>query len=129
MDAPKKDTLIFLIRHLIKLIKYESSHNVPKSEMIYIWSKVFNDQYRIVDTDDKMLNFLKIAIDVFDETKHDITPMPKGMYNGLLNDLKNLQKEKDRISKYDNVPDESDYFSKEATIVEEKTEDMEQTKL
>ncbi|XP_057667724.1 uncharacterized protein LOC130900840 isoform X2 [Diorhabda carinulata] len=128
-DAPKKDTLIFIIRHIIKLIKHESSHKVSKAEIISIWSRILNDQMRIVETEEKMNNFIKILADVFDESKSDITTMPKGMSNGLLNDLKNLQKEKDRISKYDNMPDEFDCINKEATILEEKTEDIEHTKL
>ncbi|CAG9854322.1 unnamed protein product [Phyllotreta striolata] len=128
-DCPKKDTLLFFVRHLIKLIKYESFHNVPKKEMLRIWSGILNDQRRVVDSDEKMQTFLRIVVDVFDDTKSDVSTMPKGMSNVLLNDLRNLQKEKDRISKYDNVPDEIEPFAKEATIAEEKTDDGEQTKL
>ncbi|XP_050513256.1 uncharacterized protein LOC114340927 isoform X2 [Diabrotica virgifera virgifera] len=127
-EIPKKD-LLFLIRHITKLVKYESSHRVPRSEMLFIWSDVLNDQSRIIDSEPKMTNFLKIVIDVFDETKPDLIAPTKGMNNGLLKDLKNLQREKDRISKYDNVPDETDYHNREETIQEEKTDEIEHTKL
>ncbi|XP_072394007.1 uncharacterized protein [Diabrotica undecimpunctata] len=127
-EIPKKD-LLFLVRHITKLVKYESSHKVPRSEILLIWSDVLNDQLRIIDSEPKMTNFLKIIIDVFDETKPDLVAPAKGMNNGLLKDLKNLQREKDRISKYDNVPDETDYHNREETIHEEKTDEIEHTKL
>lgn len=93
--------------------------------MISIWVNVLN-QKRIVDTD--FTNFLRISLEAFDEKKPDIIGSPRGMTNGLLNDLKNHQKERDRTSKYDNVPDESE-MRHETALSEEKTDHIEHTKL
>lgn len=124
-DLPKKDTFTFLLKHIITVLEHESFHKVPRSEMISIWVNVLN-QKRIVDTD--FTNFLRISLEAFDEKKPDIIGSPRGMTNGLLNDLKNHQKERDRTSKYDNVPDESE-MRHETALSEEKTDHIEHTKL
>ncbi|KAJ8950744.1 hypothetical protein NQ318_011237 [Aromia moschata] len=127
-DLPKKDTLIYLVRHIIKVMEHESYHNVSKSDMTSIWTNVLNYQKRITESNENFSNFLRILLEVFDETKPDVLP-PRGIANGLLNDLKNYQKDKDRCSKYDNVPETEVDHLREATIPEEKTEGVEYTKL
>lgn len=128
-SLPKKDTLVYLLKHIIKVTKYESQHNVSRADMISIWTNVLNNQNKVVDSNEKFSKFLKVVLDVFDEYKPDVMPSPKTFSNGLLNDLKNYQKDKDRVSKYDNVPEPEGSFLREATIVEEKTEEAEYTKL
>ncbi|CAG9820474.1 unnamed protein product, partial [Phaedon cochleariae] len=112
MDLPKRCSLVFVVKHLIKVIKNEPAHRVPRAEMIAIWSEVLNDRHDqrpVLEARSEFDRFLAILVDVFDDTKgHASTPtmVAKGIPDGLLNDLKNVQKEKDRISKYDNVPDD-----------------------
>lgn len=110
------------------MTKCEAHHKVPRNDLVYIWTDVLNYQQRIIESSEKFAKFLNLLLDVFDESKHDET-VQKGMTNVLLNDLRNLQsqKEKDRVSKYDNVPEEPD-IHREATILEEKTE-LENTRL
>lgn len=126
-DLPKKDTFTFLLKHIITVLEYEPYHKVPRSEMISIWASILN-QKPIIDSDEKVCCFLRIVLEVLDEKKSDIMSVPLGMNNGLLNDLKNHQKERDRTSKYDNVPDDSD-IRHEATFLDEKTDHLEHTKL
>ncbi|KAJ8954481.1 hypothetical protein NQ314_007087 [Rhamnusium bicolor] len=128
-DLPKKDTLIYLVRHITKVMEQEPYHKVSKVDMVSIWTNVLNYQRRITDSNEKFSNYLRIVLEVFDEAKPDITLTPKSISNGLLNDLKNYQKDKDRCSKYDNVPEMDTGVSREATILEEKTEELEFTKL
>lgn len=124
-DLPKKDTFTFLLKHIITVLEHEPYHKVPRSEMISIWTNVLN-QKRIIESD--FSNFLRIVLEAFDEKKSDIIGSPRGMTNGLLNDLKNLQKERDRTSKYDNVPEDSD-IRHETALKQEKTDHLEYTKL
>ncbi|KAG5899630.1 hypothetical protein JTB14_036003 [Gonioctena quinquepunctata] len=71
-DLPKKETLIFLIKHFIKIIDKEASHRDSKSDVI-------------------------ILLQVFDETKNDVNVMAKGIPEGLLDALRNHPNMKDRI--------------------------------
>ncbi|XP_018565760.1 rho GTPase-activating protein 29-like isoform X2 [Anoplophora glabripennis] len=126
---PKKDTFVYLLRHIIRVMRHEHQHNVSRTDMISIWTYVLNYQNKVIDSNEKFTSFLKAALNVFDETKPDAVPSPKTFSNGLLNDLRNYQKDKDRVSKYDNVPDAEGSTLREATILEEKTEEAEYTKL
>lgn len=128
-SLPKKDTLVYLLKHIIKVMRHDSQHNVSRADMVSIWTNVLNNQNKVVDSNEKFSKFLKVVLDVFDDSKPDLLPSPKAFSNGLLNDLKNYQKDKDRISKYDNVPEPEASTLREATILEEKTEEAEYTKL
>ncbi|KAJ8916582.1 hypothetical protein NQ315_000226 [Exocentrus adspersus] len=127
-SLPKKDMFVYLLKHIVKVVEHEHQHNVSKVDMVSIWTNVLNYQKRVVDSNEKFAKFLKAVLDVFNEAKADVVPSPKGLSNGLLNDLKNYQKDKDRVSKYDNVPEEGN-APREPTILEEKTDDAEYTKL
>ncbi|KAJ8984126.1 hypothetical protein NQ317_017336 [Molorchus minor] len=127
-NLPKKDTLIYLTRHIIKVMENEPYHKVPKAEIISTWTNVFNHQKRIIASNESFSNFLRIILDVFDESKPNMSPA-RNISNGLLNDLKNYQKDKDRCSKYDNVPEHEVDVLKQMTIPEEKTDGPEYTKL
>lgn len=94
--------------------------------MISIWASVLNHK-RKIDSDEKFFNFLRLVLEAF-EDKQDNISYARGMFNGLLNDLKNHQKERDRTSKYDNVPDDVETYH-EAIFLEEKTDHLEHTKL
>lgn len=126
-DLPKRDTFIFLLKHILVVLEHEPYHKVPKSEIISIWASILN-QKRKVDSEEKLYNFLRIVLEAFDEKQPDIIGYPWRMNNGLLNDLKNHHRERDRTSKYDNVPDDVEIYH-EAIFLEEKTEHLENTKL
>lgn len=125
-DLSKRDTFIFLIKHIILVLDNEPQQ-VPRSEIVTVWVNIFNHKH-LTESDEKFFKFLNIILEVYDEKKPDIIAFPLGMNNGLLNDLKNLQKGRDRTSKYDNVPDDSD-IRYEATFLDEKTDHLEHTKL
>lgn len=125
-DLPKRDTFTFLIKHIILVLDNEPQQ-VPRSEIITVWVNIFNQKH-LMESDEKFFNFLNIILEVYDEKKPDIIGLHFGMNNGLLNDLRNLQKERDRTSKYDNVPDDVD-IRHEATFLDEKTDHLEHTKL
>ncbi|XP_074032833.1 uncharacterized protein isoform X2 [Leptinotarsa decemlineata] len=126
-DLPKKETLIFLIRHLTKLMEKEALYRGSKSDLVGIWAKLLIPE-QFVESEEHSKNCLKILLEVLDESKSDVSMKPKGIPDGLLDALKNHPNMRDRVSKYDNVPDESD-FNKEETILEEKTDEYENTKL
>lgn len=124
-ELPKKDTFTFLLKHILTVLDHEPFHKVSRSDMISFWVAVLN--HKRVDSDEKFFKFLLIILDVYDEKRPDIMGFPLGMNNGLLNDLKNHQKDRDRTSKYDNVPDDCD-FRHDVSVFAEKT-DLEHTKL
>ncbi|XP_019769906.2 uncharacterized protein LOC109544256 isoform X3 [Dendroctonus ponderosae] len=128
-DTPKKDTLIFLLRHLARVIEYQERNlNVEKDELINIWSNVLNNQKKIKIPIEDFNKFLIIAILVFNDNLPDIV---RSSFNSktsnstrsdsmdeLMKEMKHQQAERDRNSRYDNV----DGDAGEASILDEKTE-------
>lgn len=88
--------------------------------MINMWGTILIQ--KSLAGNDKQLKFLEIVLEVIDDRKQEIVGSPRGMYNGLINELRNHYK-RDRTSKYDNVPEDEHAF------LEEKTDNLEHTKL
>lgn len=127
----KKDSLIYLLRHIGKVLNHQSIHKVPKKEIIEIWANVLNCDKRIHRSHDTFTKFLTIAVEVFNDNLPDLV---RSSYNNngntqnrndnmaeVLKDLK-YQQERDRNSRYDNI----DNVIGEASLLDENTE---QTKL
>ncbi|KAF7271806.1 hypothetical protein GWI33_015352 [Rhynchophorus ferrugineus] len=128
----RKDSLIFLLRHLAKVFNNQPLHKVSKSEMIIIWTKVLNHGFRVTENNEQFAKFLTVAVEVFNDNLPDLV---KSSFNNngsshnrnenmaeLLKDLRQHQ-ERDRNSRYDNIDCEE---IDEATLLDQKTE---QTKL
>ncbi|XP_050302961.1 uncharacterized protein LOC126740816 isoform X2 [Anthonomus grandis grandis] len=139
-DTPKKDTLIFLLRHLAKVLEYqESSYGVPKNQLLTIWTNVLNNQKKTKTSNEEFEKFLSVAVKVFNDNLPDVvrssfnnngnSPNRNGSMNELFKEMKmqhHFQSDQtDRNSRYDNV--DSDVG--EASILEETEEKTEQTKL
>ncbi|XP_060533737.1 uncharacterized protein LOC132706420 isoform X2 [Cylas formicarius] len=128
-DTPKKDTLIYILRHLAKVVDHQPQHKVTKTDIINIWTKVLNYRQKVHKSDDHFSRFLTISVETFAEGYQ--LPLPdvvrqsfgnsaqkSGNMTELLKDLKSHQ-ERDRFSRYDNV--DSDVVG-EASILDDKTE-------
>ncbi|XP_076256238.1 uncharacterized protein LOC143193764 isoform X3 [Rhynchophorus ferrugineus] len=128
----RKDSLIFLLRHLAKVFNNQPLHKVSRSEMIIIWTKVLNHGFRVTENNEQFAKFLTVAVEVFNDNLPDLV---KSSFNNngsshnrnenmaeLLKDLRQHQ-ERDRNSRYDNIDCEE---IDEATLLDQKTE---QTKL
>ncbi|XP_066153691.1 breakpoint cluster region protein-like isoform X3 [Euwallacea fornicatus] len=140
-EAPKKDTLLFILHHVTKVIKsQEEQYGTVREEIINSWTNMLYKQKKNKISSENFSKFLSIAV----KALNDDLPMPDVVRSSfgnsktssmksesmdeLLKEIKNHQNEqaeKDRNSRYDNV-DTDDVG--EASILDEDDK-TEQTKL
>ncbi|KAL1502417.1 hypothetical protein ABEB36_007559 [Hypothenemus hampei] len=113
-DTPKKDTLIFLLQHLARVIRNQHS-NSSRNDLINVWVNILKNPKRCKVSNENFAKFLSIAVKVFDECSTTIPDVVSSSFNArnganrsmdeLMKEMKiqHKQSEKDRNSRYDNV--------------------------
>lgn len=121
-DVPLKETLIFLVKHILAVSNDESIHKVSKYELIAIWAETLN--HHKITSSPEFFTFLRILLDVVNEKYIDPGIHFKGMTESLLKDLKNQQKDR-RDAKKEHVSEENSV----SNISEEQLSATELTRL